>query len=124
MLAIMLLLCSSLALARSSPATCFASCKVLNSSGAYRCQTIYVEGVGGVMIVDMLKPASHQNQHRFLEMRDCFFEAGGGAFEIHGKDPKSFTSCTGTAARISTLFICEKAAKSDSLRKLGPKAAL
>jgi hypothetical protein len=113
---VLALLSSSAALASSSPETCFLSCKVLNGSKAYRCATTYAEGVGGIMVVDVLEAPKPAEQLQANQVRDCFFDAGGGVLELHRANEKTFISCGRTGGRTRVPYFCERQQKSQSLR--------
>lgn len=115
---LLVFLASSLASAGSSPATCFSACKLMNGSAGYRCETTYSEGVGGIMVVDQVAAPTEQEKHQLFELRDCFFTAGGGIFEIHwAQDPKRFLLCS----RAGRAFACDKLPKRESFRNIKVK---
>lgn len=106
------------AAARSSPSTCFQACKVLNESKDYDCAVSHIDGVGGIMILDVLAEPSQKDLLMANQARDCFFDAGGSVLELHrANDSKTYISCGKTADQWTPYF-CEKQAKSQSLRRV------
>jgi hypothetical protein len=115
---ILSLVTSISALASKDPRECISECDVINEETKdLKCEVYLLNGAGAVMFVDILKdPMSAKDKVRLYHVRDCFFEADGGTFEVHRPGKTSFHSCSKAAKRAGGGVFCEGAPEKESLR--------